>query len=666
MDTTRHDLARSPGFPLEFILVKTGTGMTDGVIILSIIKKMTKKIYNLISFDTILLLCLFISLPLSYSNFFESGNYFIIGLAVIGTFPIVFSAYKAILNKQISIDLLASVALIFSLLSGEWISAIFINLMLTSARIFMTYNENKARKNIESLLKLKPKKVKIKKSDGKVVEIKPKDVRVGDIVVVDLGERIPVDGKIVSGEATIDESSLTGESIPVSKTKDAKVFSSTLVVSGNLLVETEKIGSETTLEKIIKLVEQAQIDKPDIHTSAEKFSTWYLVIVFVGSFVAYFITRDVTFVLAILLVVCADDVAVAVPLTFLTAISYCAKNGVIVKGASYLEILKDVKVIFVDKTGTLTKGKLKVEKFVCDNNICNLTDKKKILKYSGILTMLSDHPISKAIVNFIEGDKEEDTGVTTPDSFQEYGGKGILGVFQGEKIILGKVSYLQENGIKITDEVEKQILVEEENGFNTTLVSLNGELKGFFVIADEIKLDIKDDIEELKNVGVERIIMLTGDNERVAKRISDGLGLTEFHANLLPSEKYDFIKNTISDKYKTMMVGDGINDAASLSLSDIGVAMGAIGYDVAIESADIILMKDDFSKIPDLIRLSKYVMKISNQDFILWGISNVIGLALVFIGILKPTGASAYNFITDFFPLINSTRIFKLYIKRKS
>ena len=338
----------------------------------------------------------------------------------------------------------------------------------------------------------------------------------------------------------------------------------------------------------------------------------------------------------------------------------------IIKGASYLEILKDVKVIFVDKTGTLTKGKLKVEKFVCDNNICNLTDKKKILKYSGILAMLSDHPISKAIVNFIESDKEEDVGVTTPDSFQEYGGKGILGVFQGEKIILGKVSYLQENSIKITDEVERQILVEEENGFNTTLISLNGELKGFFVIADEIKLDIKDDIEELKKVGVERIIMLTGDNERVAKRISNSLGLTEFHANLLPSEKYDFIKNTISDKYKTMMVGDGINDAASLSLSDIGVAMGAIGYDVAIESADIILMKDDFSKIPDLIRLSKYVMKISNQDFMLWGISNVIGLALVFIGILKPTGASAYNFITDFFPLINSTRIFRLYIKRKS
>jgi Cd2+/Zn2+-exporting ATPase len=625
-----------------------------------------KKIYNLISFDTVLLVCLFIALPLGYSDFIKFENYFIIGLAIIGTLPVVFSAYKAILNRQISIDLLASIALVFCLLRHEWLSAVFINLMLTSARIFMTYNENKARKNIESLLKLKPKKVKIRKEDGRVIEIDPKDVKVGDLVVIDLGERIPIDGRIVSGEATIDESSLTGESVPVSKTKEAKVFSSTLVITGNLIVETEKIGAETTLEKIIKLVEQAQIDKPDIHTSAEKFSAWYLILVFVGSFVAYFVTKDLDFVLAIVLVVCADDVAVAVPLTFLTAISYCAKNGVIVKGASYLEALRDVKVIFVDKTGTLTRGKLKVEKFVCDDLSCNSSDKEKVLKYSGILAMLSDHPISKSIVNYIENDKEEDYGVVTPDYFQEYGGKGISGVFQGEKIMLGKKSYLEENGVKIKEEIEKQILVEEENGFNTTLISLNGELKGFFVIADEVKLDIKNDIEELKRIGVERIIMLTGDNERVAKRISDNLGLTEFHANLLPAEKYDFIKNTISDKYKTMMIGDGINDAASLSLSDIGIAMGAIGYDVAIESADIILMKDDFSKIPDLIKLSKYVMKISNQDFVLWGISNVVGLALVFSGILKPTGASAYNFITDFFPLINSTRIFRLYLRKNN
>ena len=624
-----------------------------------------KKLYNIIDFDNFLLLCLLVVLPVSYWKLVPLQEYFLITIAIIATLPVIFSAYNALLNKKISVDLLASIALVFALLSHEWISAIFINLMLTSARIFLTYNEARARKNIEGLLKLKPKKIKIRIDGGKIIEIDPKNVKIGDLIVVDLGERIPVDGKVVSGDATVDEASLTGESIPVSKTKDDKVFSSTLVVTGNLLVETEKIGAETTLEKIIRLVEQAQIDKPDIHTSAEKFTTWYLILVFVGVFVVYFITKDLIFVLAILLVVCADDVAVAIPLTFLTAINYCSKNGIIVKGASYLEALRDVKVVFLDKTGTITKGELKVEKFVCDTLICNDKDKEKILKYSGILAILSDHPISKAILNYIESDKERDTGTITPDYFSENSGRGISAVFKGERLILGNERYIEENGVKITDEMRKNILKEENEGFNTTLISLGNELKGFFVIADEIKSNIKKGIEELKNLGVERIIMLTGDNERVAKRISESVGVTEYHADLLPDQKYDFIKKTISKNYKTIMVGDGINDAASLTLADIGIAMGAIGYDVAIESANIVLMKDDFSKIPDLIRLSKYVMKISNQDFVIWGISNVLGLGLVFAGILAPTGASAYNFITDFFPLMNSTRIFSLYMKER-
>jgi P-type E1-E2 ATPase len=286
------------------------------------------------------------------------------------------------------------------------------------------------------------------------------------------------------------------------------------------------------------------------------------------------------------------------------------------------------------------------------------TRKRKNIKYAGILSIFSDHPISKAILNYIENDKIKDDKTLTPDLFTEYEGKGMSAVFEGNKIFVGKASFVEENGVEITEDIRKEKLLNEENGFNTTFVVLNGILKGFFVIADEIKTDIKDDIKELKKLGVERIIMLTGDNEKVAKRISDTLGLTEYHANLLPQQKYDFIKNTISKKYKTIMVGDGVHDAASLALADIGISMGAIGYDAAIESSNIVLMKDDFSKVPDMIRLSKYVMKISNQDFIIWGISNIIGLGLVFIGVLKPTGAAAYNFLSDFLPLINSTRVF--------
>lgn len=582
-------------------------------------------------------------------------DYLMIISAVIGTAPVLYSAYKSILEKQVSVDLLASVALVFSLLSKEWMSAVFINLMLTSARIFMSYNEARARKNIDGLLKLKPKKIKIKRGEN-IVEVDPKTVAIGDFVIVDLGERIPVDGLVVSGEASVDESSLTGESLPVNKVAENKVFSSTLIKSGSLVIKAEKVGAETTLEKIIELVEKAQLEKPDIHTSAEKFATWYLLTVFLSAIVVFAFTLNVKVTLAVLLVVCADDIAVAVPLTFLTAISYCAKKGMIIKGASYLEAMHHVKTIYLDKTGTITKGNLRVEHFECLTGNC-----EDNLRQAGMIAILSDHPISKAILAYAE----EKDGIVSkvPDKVQEVPGKGLWADFGPNKVILGRPSFVEDYCCQIDVKIKEKITEYENQGLNITVLAFNKETIGFFALADEIKNGAKEAIARLKSLGVEKIIMLTGDNERVAKRIADTVGLTGFHANLLPEQKLDFIRGSLNDKTKVAMVGDGVNDAAALSLADVGIAMGGIGMDAAIESANIVLMKDDFSKIPDLVEISKYVLKISNQDFYIWGASNVIGLGLVFIGVIGPTGAAIYNFLTDFAPLINSTRIFRLYFK---
>jgi P-type E1-E2 ATPase len=228
---------------------------------------------------------------------------------------------------------------------------------------------------------------------------------------------------------------------------------------------------------------------------------------------------------------------------------------------------------------------------------------------------------------------------------------------------LGKLSYVEKLGVKIDEKTRQAIQSEEDNGYNVTLIALGRALKGYFVLADEVKISIKKEILALRGLGVERVIMLTGDNPRVAKRISETLGITEFYAELLPAQKLDFIKKTLSPNYKTMMIGDGINDAAALSLADIGVAMGGIGLDVTIESADIVLMRDDFSQVPKLLQLSELIVKISNQDFIIWGITNLVGLGIVFAGLIGPTGAAAYNFLTDFLPLVNSTRVFGLYLK---
>jgi Cd2+/Zn2+-exporting ATPase len=609
--------------------------------------------------DTVLMVFLLVVLLLEGLNSLhvDIHNPLIAIVAVIGTIPVAWSAIKVVYSRKISIDLLAAIALIFSLIEKQWLSAIFINLMLTSARLLLAYNEARARKNLESLLKLKPLNIKVKTEVG-IIEVKYQEVKVGDVVMIDLGERIPVDGTVISGSASIDESSLTGESIPVNKTAGDMVASSGLVVSGNLMIRTEKVAGDTTLEKIIKMVEQAQIDKPDIHTVAEKFATWYLAIIFVLTVILYFFTQDMTLILAVLLVICADDIAVAMPLTFLTAISFSAKKGIIIKGASFLEALRDIKVIFVDKTGTLTKGKLKVEGFISE-----LPEQDAILKYAGICAELSDHPMSKAIALYSIGTKGQ--GVEIPETFSEVSGNGMRAIFAGQELLLGRQSFLENNNIKISPKVLAEITAEEEKGFNVTFLSYGQNYVGYFIIADEIKENIKSSMEELKKLGVEKIIMLTGDNERVARRIKEVTGITDFYANLSPGQKLEHIKNSLNKKYKVAMIGDGINDAAALSLSDVGIAMGGIGYDVAIESADVVLMKDDFSRVPQMIKISKYVMNIAEQDFWIWGSTNLIGLTLVFMGILAPTGASAYNFLTDFLPLFNSTRIFQVYLKEK-
>ncbi len=601
-----------------------------------------------LSFDSVLMVLLLVTLFLNPSNIFT----FVV--AIIGTLPVAWSALKVIYSRKVSIDLLAAIALVFSLFEHQWLSAIFINLMLTFARLLVTYNENRAKKNLESLLKLKPVKIKVERS-GQISEILYSEVVVGDTVLVDLGDRVPVDGVVIGGEASIDESSLTGESIPVNKAVGQTVLSSGLVVSGNLQIKTEKVAGDTTLEKIIKMVEQAQIDKPEIHTTAEKFALWYLVAIFLGTILIYLFTQNFTLILAILLVVCADDIAVALPLTLLSAVSFLARKGVIIKGTSFLEALPQVKTIFVDKTGTLTKGKLKVENFVC-----NSPERELILKHLSICSEMSDHPMSKAIAQFTKTYKKSDT---LPDDFKEISGNGVRATFKNGEILFGRRTFLENNKISISQTDIDIIEKEEEKGFNITLVAYQNIYQGYFIIADEVKENVKDSIHKLKALGVEKIIMLTGDNERVAGRIKELTGITDFYANLLPEQKLEYIRKSLNKDSKVAMIGDGINDAAALSLADIGIAMGGIGYDVAIESADIVLMKDDFSRVPEMIKVSKYVMKIARQDFVIWGSTNTVGLALVLFGILAPTGAAAYNFLTDFLPLINSTRIFQVYLR---
>ena len=616
-----------------------------------------KKILNkYLSPDSALLVLLILSLVIFYLHLLAEPaiTYALVILSLVGTVPVIWSALKAIKDKHVSVDLLASVALVFSLLSGEWVSAIFINLMLTSARIFLAYSNEQARKNIESLLKLKPTKIKLKRG-SEVVEVPVEQVKVGDLVMVDLGESIPVDGIVKSGEAEVDQSSLTGESIPVAKCCGQEVFSSTMVVSGNLVVETKKVGAETSLEKIIDLVENAQVNKAHITTLADKFSMIYIVAMLAVSIGLYLWLHNTGLVLSVLLVVCADDIAIAVPMAYLSAIGFGAKRGVIIKGANYLEAISQAKVLIVDKTGTLTTGHLQVNQVIHFDGIPD----QQVLSLAGSVAIVSDHPVAKAIVSYV---KKEGVTFSPADEFKEIEGKGSWAKEREREIRIGRPAYLQESGVEISAEALAKIKEAETGGYNVTLLSIDKKLEAAFVLADALKPHIKETIAELEKDGITQFVMLTGDNEKIAKRVADEIGIKTYHANLLPADKLKYIKKYLSKDYKLIMVGDGVNDAASLALADIGIAMGKGGLDAAIESADIILMKDDFKKIHEVIKLSLYVKKVVVQNFLIWGIVNAIGLVLVFTNVIHPTGAAAYNFATDFLPLINSSRIFGLYL----
>ncbi len=601
--------------------------------------------------DIFLSVSLVVVLAIYYLHLFpvaDSDDNILILFTFFGTLPVFVSAVSSVLKREwASMDMLASIALVFSIVSKEWSSAVFISLMLSSARILQDITETRTRKNIDSLLKLRPEKAKVE-VNGLIKEVKLKDVKVGDVVVVDTGEYIPIDGNIISGDASVNESSLTGESVPIEKGVNNKANSGTLIVSGSIKIKTLLVGKDTTLEKIISLIETAQKEKPQTQTLGEKFGKYYLATVFIGSFLLVMITNNLPLVLSVVLVVCADDIAVAIPLGYLRAIGSAAQKGIIIKGGKHLETLGKIEVVVFDKTGTLTTGKLKVSSVYATSK----SSEEELIKLGTIASRRSHHPLAKAIVEYGEekGEKEE-----YPDESDYIGGRGVITKIKGEEIVLGNEALMEQKKITFDDSIKDKVKEFEEKGDSISYFAKGGVVVGFFSAADTIKKDAKEMVKELYALGIKKVVMLTGDNERVAKSVAKKIGIKDVHANLLPEDKLNRLRD-FHKEYKVAMVGDGVNDAAALSISHVGIAMGALGSDSAIESAQIVLMHDNLSAIPKIISLARDVNLISKEDFGIWGVTNAFGLFLVFASFIGPPGAAAYNFISDFFPLLNSVR----------
>ncbi len=572
-------------------------------------------------------------------------------IAAAGLLPVLASALRALVKFELTIDLLASIALIFSFISHEWVSAAFITLMLAFARLFDHWTEGKAKSVIASLMKYRPDTAQVYREKD-IVTTPVEHLRAGDIVLIESGGRVPIDGTVMDGEAELNEASLTGESERVKKQKGDQVYTSTLCEMGSLTVRADRVGADTRLSKIITLVDEASRKKSHVEGIAATFTQYYILTVFSVSVAMYAVGVSPSFILSVLLVVCADDIAVAVPLGFTAAIAHAARRGVILKGSQTLERLWGLRYILTDKTGTLTFGRPKV---IDCKGFGGFSD-DEAFRTLAMGALGSQHIVSRAILSLA---KEHDIKLDSPEAFKEMPGQGMEFSYEGKHFLSGRLDFLEARKVPISDEARAAIDGGKKKGYGETLLANPEKVLGVLSYSDELRPESYKIIKETRKYGVKEWHMLTGDNEQAAKLVADELHLRHYHSNLRPESKFAFVEEFKKQHPNEAvgMIGDGVNDAAALSLVDVSFAMGGIGSDAAIEAADIALMKDDLSRVPEIIALAQKARHVTRENFAIWAFTNISGLALVGLGALQPTGAATYNFLTDFIPIANALRL---------
>lgn len=594
--------------------------------------------------DIIILFLLLCGLVIPFFNFINVPLILIL-INLLALIPVFISAVNALKKRQITVDLLAVIALVVALVAGEWHSAIFINLMLTCARIFSRFTEKSTENSLKSLLKYKPASIRVKEGREFVIK-KPEEIKIGDIIQVLQGERIAVDGKILNGESAVDESTLTGESFPRSVKAGDTIYSSTLNIDGNFEMIATKTENESTLANIILASERASLEKSKTVTLSNKFAGIYVSATLVLAIVVYIFTGKLDFVLSILLVVCADDLAVAIPLAYTLGISKATKMGILVKSSKVFEKLPLVKIIVTDKTGTITGGKIKVKELVNFSKLQNT----KLFSILHTAVSGSKHPVSRSIYSYLKTKKPR---LLKYSQYKEFPGDGVKLKIGSDNYFFGKLNFLKRMGMELTkgeEDVKNKYI---SYGYSSSYLTRGKKLVCMVIFRDEIKANIKNVINRTKELGVAKWIMLTGDEKIIAENIALEAGVDEYQFQLSPKDKLNYIKELNKDGKSVAMVGDGVNDAPALSISDVSIAMGMMGSDTAIEASDISIMNDNLEKIPEVMALSGKIKNAVTVNIIFWVITNSVGLLLVFGGIAGPKEASAYNFLTDIFTTLS-------------
>ncbi|MHB8994694.1 MAG: heavy metal translocating P-type ATPase [Armatimonadota bacterium] len=545
------------------------------------------------------------------------------------------AGFQDVAQRRITVNVFVTVAIIVTVAAGHFVPAAVIILIMAVVGALESYTLDKTRRSIRDLLDLTPPTANIRRGDGEV-SVPVDELQVGDVVVVRPGERIPVDGVVTTGVAAVNQAPITGESLPVEKSPGSDVFSGTLNESGRLEVRTVKIGADTTLAKIVHLVEEAQDAKAPITGIADRFTTWFLPTVLLLAIIGYLLSHDMKVAVAILLVACPCAFAIATPSAVAAGIANMARRAVLIKGGAYFEAAGKIDTLLMDKTGTLTFGRPKVMAVVSSNGM----PEDEILRLAAIAEKYSEHPLARAVTALAA---ERRLDVPDPDDFEVEVGMGARASHHGTQIVVGKAALLRERGIAVPEHVDEVCSTQAELGCTAILVARENETIGVIAIADEVKPEAVQAVAALKRLGIRHIAILTGDNPQVAQAVARQVGADAFHADLLPEDKQRIIREWQDKDRSVAMIGDGINDAPSLALADVGVVMGAAGTHVAIDAADVTLMNDDLLRFVEFVQMSRKVLKRIKLNIFFSIIYNIIGLTLAMLGHLSPVLAVIFQ-----------------------
>ena len=573
-----------------------------------------------------------------------------VAAVLIGGVPIFQNVFRALRNRTVTSHALMTLGIAGALAIGQFAAAAVIVFFMRFADFLEGFTTDRARRAIQALLRLTPETARVE-ADGQEVEVPAEAVRPGQRVLVKSGERIPVDGRVRDGHGTVNQAPITGESMPVEKAAGDPVFAATILERGFLAIETERAGGATTFGRILRLVEEAEAHKAPVQRFADRFTAYYIPVVLVAALLTYSLRGSATAAVAVVLVACSCAIAMATPTVVLATVGRAARRGLIVKGGRVLEALAKVDTLVMDKTGTVTVGTPRVTDVIALDGHAEA----EILARAAAVEQYSEHPVAAAVVAAAEPRRR-----SPPDApdFDAWPGEGVTARLDGVEVACGSARLLARHGVEIPEAVRGQARTLETHGRTVVFLADGGRLSGMIGVADTVRPEVAEALARLRALGLRRLLLLTGDNERVARALAGELGV-EYRAECLPEDKIAVVRELQRAGAVVAMVGDGVNDAPALAQADAGLAMGAAGTDAAIEAAHVALMREDWRLVPEAITLGRRAFRTIQQNLWFTAAYNVGGILLAALGWLPPIGAAAAQSLPDVVVMLNSARLLR-------